>query len=141
MPNTHTSITTNWFEVTDSRALEDVVEAYKIGTQFRVAAHGEAVTLHHDEDQGYRITMYENVNASLTYYSDELDDEVVLTDQLRKLLAEDAVLRVTTVRWSSGEVDFQEGVYTQSRSEEMYLLDWRDECADRLQVDADFIST
>ena len=141
MANTHVSVTTNWFEVTDPEALENIVEAYKSGTQFRVADHGEAVKLHHDEDQGYRITMYENVNASLTYYSSEEDDEVTLTRQIRELLDEDSVLRVTTVRWSNGEVDLEEFVYTRDRSEEMYLLDWRDQCADRLKVDAEFIST
>ena len=141
MPNTHVSVTTNWFEVTDSEALENIVEAYKTGTQFRVANHGEAVRLHHDEDQGYRITMYENVNASLTYYSVEADDEVVLTTQIRGLLDEDSVLRVTTVRWSDGEVGLEEFVGTRSGSETMYLLDWRDECADRLKVNAEFIST
>ena len=141
MPNTHVSVTTNWFEVTDSEALENIVEAYKTGTQFRGANHGEAVRLHQDEDQGYRITMYENVNASLTYYSVEADDEVVLTTQIRGLLDEDSVLRVTTVRWSDGEVDLEEFVGTRSGSETMYLLDWRDECADRLKVNAEFIST
>ena len=104
------SMTTNWFTVSDISKLHTLVgmidcDATSPSNELKV----------HTQDGKVRLTMYDCLNTQLSYWDDEEDEQVDLVESLVAMLAEDAVLRVTSVSWYKGElVRFMYDVYTAS---------------------------
>ncbi len=109
MPAYIESLTTNWFTVSDTSELQALVG--RIECEPREGS-GETLTVHQRDGQ-VRLTMFDCLDTRLDYYDDDLDDDVDFVEALVKLLAEGAVLRVTSVSWYKSEVArFMYTVYT-----------------------------
>ncbi len=131
------SYVTNWFAVTDAEELNQLVESFQERTQFDHADSGEAIRLH-ERDGRHRITLYDNLDASLTAYDEYWGEECDLADQVAALLAEGEVLRVTYVSWFKGSISYGESVYTwDGRSESQYSHGIREGLATALDIPAD----
>ena len=114
MSSTLSSYVTNWFKVTDPEKLEELVAK----TSFTCTSFGEDIRLHHNDGK-YRVTVYDAYDASFTYYDEndpicqEYDEPVSLDESIAKLLAEGEVLRLSTIVWFKGRLDyFNVTVYT-----------------------------
>ena len=90
----------------------------------------------HTKDGKVRLTMYDCLNTQLSYWDEEIEEDMELVESLVAMLVKGEVLRVTSVSWYKGElVRFMYDVHTaDGRSYRMNTMDAESAAAEELGV-------
>jgi hypothetical protein len=126
------SLTTNWFTVADISQLHTLVGLIECDPR---QGSGEELKVH-ERDGRVRLTMVDCIDTRLDYWDEEEEEDIDFVESIVGLLAEGAVLRVTSVSWYKGEVArFMYDVYTSDgRSYRMNTMSAESNAAKELGV-------
>lgn len=126
------SLTTNWFAVSSSEQLRQIVGMIECEPMQR---SGKPLQVH-EKDGKFRLTMMDCVDTRLDWWDEEEEEDIDFIESLVGLLAKGEVLRVTSVSWHKGELArFMYDVYTaDGRTYSMNTMDAERQAAEQLGI-------